>query len=264
MNNPVYKHPPSKVAPIRVTEVAIEPLLHAIARTIEFQLSISNNPGGESSTPNNNNNTAAAASSPVVDLQALRSIRPVFHQSSILGGVEYVACETINPSLGDALKKAVDAAKSFPIGSGASSAQFRLRIRVSRTTTTKSFFGMSKTQRLNVVEWEIKIVKTKEEYTRMASGGHSALMMPSTANLASTTATSSRLGDTASTPTTQQNLQYNSSAMLREGTTTNSSITVVYSNDPQQVRELLKSLLTNCFASVDAEWYKDLMLGELT
>lgn len=256
MNNSVYKHPPPKVPPVRVTEIAIEPLLHCIARTIEFQLAIAQ--------PDSPSGTSTSASSPTTALSSpsLQSIRPVIYQSSILGGVEYVACETINPSLAEALKKAVDAAKSFPIGSNAAAAQFRLRLRVSRTTTTKSFF-MTKSQKLNVVEWEIKIVKTREEYTRMPSSS-----IPSSNNYNNNNTTTVPNSSSANLSNTASRFDFqttpNNNSMASTGTLRDGSMTVVYSNDPQQVRELLKCLLTHCFASVDAEWYKDLLLGELT
>ncbi|CUG93287.1 Hypothetical protein, putative [Bodo saltans] len=230
-----------KPQPLRVTTEAIEPLFFALAFTIEYSLTVGKKDG------------------------PLAIFSPRISSSDILN-VTYVEVETHNQALLEALSRATAAAKQLPFRD--TTVQFKLRIRVSRNIpSTKGFFGFlgGGPQKHVIAMWEFGIIKTRTEVMTQQTGGASfsfqspvsQMNVPLTAaghhhyqhpNRHANLTTASQ----AASPNSADDSQHNLLGAVS-----------VYSNDPVEIRQALHHIVKNTFTAIDAEWYKELRVGDL-
>jgi hypothetical protein len=222
--------------PLRVTVEAIEPLFFALAFTIEYSLTVGKKDG------------------------PLAVFSPRISCSDILGGVTYIEVEAHNQALLEALSRATSAAKQLAFRGA--TVPLKLRVRVSRNIpATKVFFGLlgAGPQKHVIAVWEFGIIKTKSEVMTQQTGGVSFSFQSPVAQM------SVPLGSGGGSGVSHSNLSASQAASPNTADDSQHVLGAVsvYSNDPVEIRQALHFILKNTFTAIDAEWYKELRVGDL-
>lgn len=220
--------------PIRVTNKAMESMLFCIVHSIEFQSPL------QPTMPRVTSWQESSGTSNAGDDEAY--VRPVENYSSLLGNVSYVSRSKHNFSLIISLRNAVEAARAIPIPANKNQVHFELRVRLLRRSRSWLWHNSRP-----LVEWIFRMVKTSEEFNFAAAGSDVRVRQQNNAlqctpPAASDTAARGSMGET-----------YGS--FQEEG--------VVYSNDPEQVRSVLRFILKHSYEAIDLNTYADFRSGEL-
>lgn len=187
---------------------------------------------------------------------------PRISTSDILGGVSYVECEAHAESLVQALTRAVAKAKDLPMTSANhQEAPFKLLIRASRLVTSTTLFGWRKQEDKRIImEWQIKLVKTKTEVSQLVgvtTSSSSAAALSSSNTNTSFSQTSLNAGGATSAA--------RMSMLLDPATSDNAAATMltVYSNEPSEIRELLHFVQDKVLTIIDTAWYKEIRASDI-
>ncbi|KEG13134.1 hypothetical protein DQ04_01191020 [Trypanosoma grayi] len=216
--------------PIRVTNKAMESLLFCIVHTIEFQSPLQPikqqvpSPGGTSGKGSGSRNE--------------EYVSPVVSSSTLLGNVTYVARNEHNPSVLVSLRSAVEAARAIQIPEKSNEVPFELRVRLLRRQR-----GWFWCELRPLVEWVFRMIKTREE-----------LSFPAVHSDATERARQKSLPGTAPVRRTSAS-KGGQGRVQEEG--------IVYSNDPGQIRQVLKFIVKKSYEDIELNTYADFRSGEL-